>query len=123
MHKLKNLATSVHDNDFTTVGPKVELDWLETRLESTYELRMGGRLGPGKDDAKEILVLSRAVRWSDTGLEYESDPQQVERVLEGLSLGGKYKSTVTPGFRPLVDQLVSQLPGVGGCQPTIFAGT
>ena len=28
VHKARNLATSVHGDDFTTVGPKVELDWL-----------------------------------------------------------------------------------------------
>ena len=74
VHKARNLATSVHGDDFTTVGPKVELDWLEMNLEGKYELRKGGRLGPGKDDAKEILVLNRAIRWIETGLEYEADP-------------------------------------------------
>ena len=48
VHKLKNIATSLHGDDFTSVGPKIELDWLETKLESRYELRKGGRLGPGK---------------------------------------------------------------------------
>ena len=42
-------------------GPKSELNWLETQLEGKYELRKGGRLGPGKDDAKEILMLNRAI--------------------------------------------------------------
>jgi hypothetical protein len=31
-------------------------------MENRYELRKGGRLGPGKDDAKEILVLNRVQR-------------------------------------------------------------
>jgi hypothetical protein len=106
VHKLKNIATSVHGDDFTSVGPKIELDWLEAKLESRYELRKGGRLGPGENDAKDILVLNRAIRWTESGLEYEADPRQAERLLEGLGLDEDCKSTATPGIKPLVDQLV-----------------
>jgi hypothetical protein len=31
-------------------------------MENKYELRKGGRLGPGKDDAKEILFVNRVIR-------------------------------------------------------------
>mgnify|MGYP000400045265 CR=1 FL=1 len=110
VHKARNLATSVHGDDFTTVGPKAELDWLETQLEGKYELRKGGRLGPGKDDAKEILVLNRAIRWTETGLEYEADPRQAERLLEGLGIDEKCNKTATPGLRALVEQLVEDKP-------------
>ena len=109
VHKLKNLATSVHGDDFTTVGPKVELDWLEAKLEAKYELRKGGRLGPGENDSKEFLVLNRAIRWTETGLEYEADPRQAERLLEGLGLAGDCKSTATPGLKALVEQLAEDV--------------
>ena len=33
----RNLATSVHGDDFTSTGPKDELDWLKGQLESRYE--------------------------------------------------------------------------------------
>ena len=49
-------------DDFTSAGPKVELDWLQSQFEGKYELRRGGRLGPGDQDAREILVLYRAIR-------------------------------------------------------------
>ena len=62
--KSHNLATSVHGDDFTTVGPKAELELLEADLGSKYEFRKGGCLGPGRDDANEILVLNRAIRWA-----------------------------------------------------------
>ena len=39
VHKGRNISTSVHGDDFTSVGPKVELDWLEAQLENKYELR------------------------------------------------------------------------------------
>ena len=78
VHKLKNVATSVHGDDFTSVGSKAELDWLEVKLESRYKLRKGGWLGPGKNDAMEILVLNQGIRWTDSGLEYKADPRQAE---------------------------------------------
>ena len=105
VHRSRNIATSVHGDDFTSAGPKVELDWLESQLEGTYELRKGGRLGPGDRDAKEILVLSRAIRWTEQGLEYEADPRQGEGLLEGLGLAGDCKSVATPGLKPLLEQL------------------
>ena len=48
----RGLALSVHGDDFTTVGPKRELDAFEQELENKYELKKGGRLGPGPDDTK-----------------------------------------------------------------------
>ena len=62
VHEARNTATSVHGDDFTSAGPRVELDWLESQLEGEYELRKGGLLAPGDQDAKEILVLNRAIR-------------------------------------------------------------
>ena len=105
VHTLKNVATSVHGDDFTSVGPKDALDWLEVSLEAKYELRKGGRLGPGDSDAKEITVLNRVIRWTDTGIEYEADPRQAERLLEGLGLDDGCKSAATPGVKPLVEAL------------------
>ena len=48
----RGLALSVHGDDFTTVGPKCELHAFEQALENKYELKKGGRLGPGPDDTK-----------------------------------------------------------------------
>ena len=47
-------------------------------LEARYELRNGGRIGPGERDDKEGRVLNRVVRWTTHGLEYEADPRQIE---------------------------------------------
>ena len=58
VQKNKNNATSVHGDDFTSVGAKGDLDWLEVAIDKKYELRKGGCLGPGADDASEIPVLN-----------------------------------------------------------------
>ena len=78
----------VHGDNFTTVGSKRDLDWFKQQLEEKYELKGGARLGPGKDDAKEGRVLNRVVQWKDTGLTYEADPRQNEKLISELNLEG-----------------------------------
>ena len=73
-HPTRNIACSVHGDDFTAAGPKPELDWFEATLKKSYELTVGGRLGPGPLDDKETIVLGRVIRWTDEGIEYEADP-------------------------------------------------
>ena len=61
-HPERRLGCSVYGDDFTTAGSKVNLDWFEKTLEASYELRKGGRLGPGPEDEKEGRILNRVVR-------------------------------------------------------------
>ena len=109
-------AVSVHGDDFATTGPKFELDCFENQLEAKYKLKKGGRVGPAPDDAKEFTILSRIIRWTERGIEYEADPRQGERLLEGLGLDERCKSTATPGLKPLIEQLKEDklLCGVDG---------
>ena len=79
-HKSRSLVSSVHGDDFTTAGSKPDLDWFESEFEAKYELRKGGRIGPGKDDDKEGCVLNRVVRWIEDGLEYEADPDKLRNL-------------------------------------------
>ena len=110
-HAARSIACSVHGDDFTSTGPKVELDWLEEKLKSKYELKCGGRLGPGPGDAREISVLNRILRYTDHGFEYEADPRQAEKLLEGLQLTGDGTNTAaTPGVKPLVERLEKDKP-------------
>ena len=104
-HDQRGVACSVHGDDFTTAGPKCELDIFEDQLEAKYELKKGGRLGPGPSDCKEITVLNRVIRWTEEGVEYEADPRQAEKSLEGLSLDDTCKARATPGQKPVVDNL------------------
>ena len=103
VHPERDIVCSVHGDDFTAVGPKDALDWYEAALENKYELKKGGRLGPGHGDDKETTCLNRVIRWCDHGLEYEADPRQVEKLVEQLELVGA-RSCVTPGVKPLLEQ-------------------
>ena len=107
----RHLYISVHGDDFTTAGPKVEIDWFERLLEEKYELKKGGRLGPGDQDCKELTVLNRVLRWTDKGVEYEADPRQGERLLESLSLDGDgCKAVATPGQKAEIEKLREDKP-------------
>ena len=47
-----------------------------------------------------------SVRWTDSGIEYEADPRQVERFLEEIELGGEgVTGVVTPSTKPLQHQV------------------
>ena len=62
-HLDKDIVCSVHGDDFTAVGPKRHLDWYEAALEEKYDLKKGGRLGPGPGDDREGTCLNRVIRW------------------------------------------------------------
>ena len=74
-----------------------------------YELKRGGRLGPGVGDDKEATVLNLVVRWTEQGLDYEADLRHVEKLLESLYL--EYaRASATPGAKPLPDRVALDKP-------------
>ena len=117
---MAQLLLSLGGDDFTTAGPKCEIDWFEKLLEEKYELKKGGRLGPGPDDTKELTVLNRVLRWVDGGVEYEADPRQGEKLLESLGLGGEgCKAMATPGQKLEVEKLKVDHP-LSADEHTVF---
>ena len=74
-----------------------------------YGLKLGPRLGPGENDAKEALVLNRVLRWTSEGLECEADPRQAERLLSECGLEGA-KSVATPGIRATSAEALDEQP-------------
>ena len=97
-HADRRLVASVHGDDFTICGPKRQLDWMKSEMHKKYELTENGRLGPGKDDDKEVKILNRIARWTDRGVEYEADPRQAERLVSDLGLEDA-KRVGTPGVK------------------------
>ena len=102
-HAERNLYCTIHGDDFTTTGTKTNLDWFESTLSGYYELTKGGRLGPGANDDKRGIILNRVIRWTSSGVEYEADPRQAERLLEECGLEGA-NSVATPGVKLLAAQ-------------------
>ena len=119
-HEERNIIVTVHGDDCTAVGPCHQLDLYEAALESKYELKKGGRLGPGPNDDKEALCLHRIIRWCSDGLEYEADPRQIEKLIEELDLDGA-NSCVTPGLKQLPEQIAADTQ-LGPERHTAFRG-
>ena len=82
VHFERGIVTSVHGDYLASGADKRQLDWIENALEAKYELKRGGRLGPGKNDKKEMTVLNGVLRYTDLGFEYEADPRQYENMIE-----------------------------------------
>ena len=97
-HVGKRMVASVHGDDFTIAGPKKHLDQLKRDTQKKYELSELARLGPGPADDKEVKVLNRIIRWTASGIEYEADPRQGEKIVNELGLLGASKSG-TPGIK------------------------
>ena len=117
-HPALGLVCAVHGDDFTTRGSKRNLDLFEQKLREVYELKSGGRLGPGPEDDKEGMILNRVIKWDETGLHYEADPRQCEKVLHELSLEGA-NPVATPGLRVNASQALND-PALGEDKHTRF---
>ena len=107
-HKERRLVCSVHGDDFSVSGPCSSLDWLEAAMKNKYELTVGGRLGPGPKDDKEISVLNRIICWTPHGIQCEAAPRQVEKLLREIELEGA-NGAVTPGQKILSHQAESEV--------------
>ena len=120
-HSARSIVTSVHGDDFTSTGPCDELNWFEAAVQERYELDIGPRLGPGKDNAKEGRVLNRVVRWHDDRIEYECDPRQIERLVAECGLEGA-KPVATPGVKPTFHELEEENNELPSNLTTAFRG-
>ena len=108
-HAERQIMFSVHGDDFTCSRARPQLQCLEAQFRSKYELTAGARLGQGKDDDHEGLVLNRVVRWTSSGIEYEADPRQAKKLICDTELRGA-NAVTTPGVKPLPYQLEQEQP-------------
>ena len=109
-HPDKQIVVSVHGDDFTAAGAAEDLDWYESQISKAYEITIQPRLGPGDEDAKEAVVLNRIIRWTSTGVEYEADPRQAEKLLIETGLDENVNSVATPGVRLSFDEIEKDEP-------------
>ena len=103
-HPIRHISVSVHGDDFTSSGVKLQVHWFEASVAEEYEIVVGPRLGPGVQDAKEGRALNRVIRWCEEHIEYEADPRQVERLIAECGLEGA-KGYVTPSVKATFREL------------------
>jgi hypothetical protein len=93
----KGMSGAVHGDDFTFLGYDEDLDDLEALLKSWFELTVRGRLGPGENDDKEIVILGRTVSWSAGGISIKADPKHAEAIKKYCNVNENSKGLGSPG--------------------------
>ena len=74
-HRERDIHMTVHGDDFAVTGTTSQLKWLKGKMSSEYYIKMD-ILGPEKDQESEVKILSRIIRWTETGPEYEADQRR-----------------------------------------------
>ena len=77
----------VHIDDLTALGVQADLDWYETELAKSFELKIRGRIGENTD-LKTMLIQNRIVTLTPERLIYESEPKHAELMVRNLGLDG-----------------------------------
>ena len=95
-HAAKQIFITVHGDDFTVTGPDKDLKWFQEQMSAKYEVKTAF-LGPDCGQEKEIRVLNRTLRWTDTGIEYEADQRHAELIVREMAMETA-KPVSTPGL-------------------------
>lgn len=74
-HKICGAHVVVHEDNFTALGTLHGLDMYERGMAKSFKCKFKGRLGHGQEDFKEMMILNRIVRVTESGLRYEADPR------------------------------------------------
>ncbi len=97
-HEERNIALTIHGDDFTSTGREAELRWLDCELKKKFELKTEF-LGPDpRRHVQQLRVLNRVISWQRDGLTYEADQRHAELLIRELGL--EYgKPVATAGSR------------------------
>jgi hypothetical protein len=85
-HRERGIRAVVHGDDFTMLGWEEDLDWFRKEIQERFEVKIKGRIGPGKEDMKSMRVLNRIVEWTEGGITYEADQRHAEIIVRDLGL-------------------------------------
>ena len=100
---------TVRGDDFTACWSDEDLAWLSARFEEKFEVKIQ-ILGPGAKHAREVRILNRVVRWTESGIDYEPDQRHAEMVVRDLGLQ-LAKAVTSPGTKE--DQSLGSAPEHG----------
>ena len=109
----------VHGDDFITLGDDEALSEVEHVMSSHYTIKVRAVLGAGRDDAKEVRILNRYVRWNSDGerswIEYEPDPRHAELIVKLLNLESA-KGVTTPSVKKRLEEVLMTSPQLDALQ-------
>ena len=121
LHYCETLDASmvVHGDDFITLGDSEALSEVERAMSDHYTIKVRAILGAGCDDAKEVRILNRYVRWKSDGgknwMEYEPDPRHAELIVKSLNLESA-KGVTTPSVKKRLEDVLTTSPQLDALQ-------
>ncbi len=104
------------------LGYDVDLDWFRNEIKKRFEVKVRGRLGPGRDDQTSTRILNRIVEWCESGIIYEADQGHAEIIIKQMGLVKESRSLSTPGGKigVTVEDEEGWLNEVGGQEATLY---
>ena len=112
-------ASMVHGDDFITLGDSEALSEVERAMNDHYTTKVRAILGAGCDDAKEVRILNRHVRWKSDGgknwMEHEPDPRHAELIVKSLNLENA-KGATTPSVKKKLEDVLTTSPQLDALQ-------
>ena len=63
----RDISLAVHGVDFTFCGLEEDLRRIRSLMDTWFEIKVCGVLGPDPGDQKEITILGRKVVWGEGG--------------------------------------------------------
>ena len=86
-HKVWNIRTAVHGDDFFSEGPGKNLEEMNMQMRKSFALNTE-ILGGDPGDVKSLKVLNRQISWKDGEMNWEADPRHVEILARQLGMEG-----------------------------------
>ena len=109
----------VHGDDFITLGDSEALSEVERAMSDHYTVKVRAVLGAGRDDAKEVRILNRYVRWKSDGgrnwIEYEPDPRHAELIVKSLNLESA-KGVTIRSVKKRLEEVLTTFPQLNALQ-------
>ena len=108
-HREKDVRLLVHGDDFVILADDQGQAFLKEILETRYELRIDGSVGPGEEH-QAFTVLNRVVSYCERSgvVTYEPDPRHAEMVLKQLDLE-TCKPVRTPGEKQSAQDVATRM--------------
>ena len=106
-HPQWGVSLAVHGDDFLATGPEHRIKQLMARMAAKYKIKTTLL---GEKHGRELRLLSRTIRWSEQGIEYEGDDRHAKKIVADLDIkpGQTLVSPMTkvdpngPGDTPLI---------------------
>lgn len=76
---------------------ETDLFWIRDLIQSWFEVKIRGLVGPDLTADKSIVILGRRVYWTSEGVEFESDSKHRDAILEYFGFSDYTKALVRNG--------------------------